>query len=205
MYMGEVLYKVENIIDKLIPIALIALLFVLVIEFFFHNVALQYAFQIEIADALIIILFILDLVFKYKRVRNIHLFLKKYWIEIIAVLPFFLVFRALEGFARLFGLISETAKESQQVLHAGVELSKGFSRTGIEVEEIAGLSRGERFARFLRPLARSPRLLKFRRTFEIKGKELKNFFDKPKRKDMKNKLEFKQVKFDKRMFNVKGL
>ena len=210
--MKEGAKSLERIIDKLIPPALLVLLVILILEFFFSHDVEPYHIYIEILDFLIISIFVIDLIFKYNKTKNIPLFFKKYWLEIIAVIPFFLVFRALEGLARIFGLVEETAREGQKVLHTGLEISKEFSRAGFEAEEVVRLNRGERFARFLRPLARIPRLFKFLgeeiKVFSLHGNELLHFFDEPEIKFYKkefNKLEFKPAKLKEEMFNIKRL
>ncbi len=211
--MKEVFHKLETIVDKSIPPALIVLLGILILEFFYSNEIEPYYLYIEIVDAIIILIFIVDLIFKYQRVRNTSKFIRKYWLEIIAVLPFFLVFRALEGFARISGLIEETTKEGQQVVHAGIEISREFSKAEKEAEAAAKLSRGERFTRFLRPIARSIRFLKVGKEpkkFVDKGtKEFSKFFNEPadfykkEYKSLKKRIAFKPANLKNITFSPK--
>ena len=79
---------------------------------------------------------------------------KHYWLEIIAVFPFFLILRLLEEFY----LIAEFGQNTQKYLHSVVEVQKE-SRLIIEEAEkvVARGSRSRYFMRFLRPIARVPR------------------------------------------------
>ncbi|MEM5805843.1 MAG: hypothetical protein QXM85_01445, partial [Candidatus Aenigmatarchaeota archaeon] len=60
-----------------------------------------YYYIVDIIDLVIIFIFVLDLGFKYRHAKNIPDFLRRYWIYIIAVFPFFLVFRLIERFYRI--------------------------------------------------------------------------------------------------------
>ena len=94
---------------------------------------------------------------------NFPNFLRRYWIEIIAVFPFFLVLRLIERFAAIASL-GETLQAS---LHETVEVGK---EGRILIQEIEGTgkeaSRLRYFSRFMRPLARIPRFLEAYRFYE---------------------------------------
>ena len=79
--------------------------------------------------------------------------------DIIAVFPFFLVFRTFEGFAALFAS-PETFVQGQKIFHEGIEVEREVSKVVQEAEKIGKVSRSRLFIRFLRPLARLPRFLK---------------------------------------------
>lgn len=161
------LHKLEKIVDIIIPYCLILLIFIIVLELGFHDFIYEHGLllPIEIADYFVIFIFVLDLIFKYIRVRNIRKFFRKYWLEIIAVFPFFLIFRLAE---LAFGLteISEGVKTAQSITHSTTELEKEVAvfkegeRLLKEGEKIAKIERSTRLSRFLRPLARIPRFLK---------------------------------------------
>ena len=163
--MKKWIHFVEVFVDKIIPLLLLVLLGILVIEIFFHELAVKYHFYIEIADYFIILGFILDLIFKYLRIKNIPKFLKSSWLEIIAIFPFFLVFRLFESAALFFSGAGETASSAQKAVHIGIGVEKEVVeviREGSKItEEVSKVSRAERFTKFLRPIARSIRLLKF--------------------------------------------
>ncbi|MBI1978442.1 MAG: hypothetical protein HYS62_00060 [Candidatus Aenigmarchaeota archaeon] len=99
--MRERASKFEIFIDGLIPIALVLLVVITVIELFFSKFARPYRWLIDIIDFWIILIFILDLMFKYKHAKSIPDFLKHYWPYIIAVFPFFLVIRVIERFYQI--------------------------------------------------------------------------------------------------------
>ena len=153
------LKKLEHTIDKSIPYFLILLTLLIIVEIFFHDIALKYRLLIEISDSIIIFVFILDLIFKYRKMRDIKNFIKSYWIEIIAIIPFYLIFRTLELLG-LFGL-----REAQQITHIGVEIERE-TKVIKAAEEVKFVTRAERFGRFIRPVLRLPRFLKAVEFFE---------------------------------------
>ncbi|MBU0461570.1 MAG: hypothetical protein KJ574_03205 [Nanoarchaeota archaeon] len=87
------MHRIEVWVDKLIPYMLIVLLIIIVLEIFFKEIAEHYHIYIAIADGAVITVFVLDLIFKYIRIRNIPKFLKTCWLDILAVFPFFIFFR----------------------------------------------------------------------------------------------------------------
>ena len=151
------LHKVELIVDKLIPYSLIILLFIIIGEIFFHEKIEPYAIFAGVIDNVIVFIFVLDLIFKYIRIRNFPNFMKRYWLEVIAVFPAFLILRLLERFIPVASL-GETVQAS---LHETLEIEKEGK---ILVREIEGAgkeaSRVRYFSRFLRPVARIPRFFK---------------------------------------------
>lgn len=157
--MKKFLYKFEFFVDKSIPYLLILLLFILITEIFFHDFAYTYHTPIMILDALIVTIFVVDLLFKLRHSKKIKFFLKNYWLEILAVLPFFLVFRVVEEIGLLRLAVSESTQTAQQALHVG---------TGVEKEVTAAerFARTTRFQRFMRPALRSVRFLKAAHFFE---------------------------------------
>ena len=154
--------RFEILIDKLIPYMLVLLLGIIIIEFFFKDFAHNYHFWVELADYVVIIVFIFDLIFKYIHIRNIPRFLKTCWLDIIAVFPFFLVYRVFSEFF-VFG---ETLSKSQKLLHEGLELEKEGVKVLQEAEKLTKSSRSIKLGRFIRPIARIPRFVKAFHFFE---------------------------------------
>ncbi len=151
------LHKIELIVDKLIPYSLIILLFVIIGEIFFQEEIEPYAIFVEIIDNAIVFIFVLDLIFKYMRIRNFPNFMKKYWLEVIAVFPAFLILRLLERFVPVASL-GETVQAS---LHETLEIEKEGKILVREIESTGKeASRLRYFSRFIRPIARIPRFLK---------------------------------------------
>ncbi|MAE42823.1 hypothetical protein CMO93_03555 [Candidatus Woesearchaeota archaeon] len=146
------LHKIEILADRLIPYALVLLLFVIIGEVFYAEKLHAYPIFVSIIDGIIIGIFIVDLSFKYARSKNIPNFFKKHWMEIIAVLPAFLVVRLFE----------------EIIVFANLEETLVLSQEALEVEARAGTrtSRLHYFARFVRPLARLPRFLKAFKFYE---------------------------------------
>ncbi|MFH1209537.1 MAG: hypothetical protein V1663_01995 [archaeon] len=168
------LHKVEIIVDKLVPYIVVLLLFLISGEFFYKTFLEKYGFYVILADYFIIAVFFIDLCFKYYRVRNFKTFLKKYWIDIIAVFPFFLLFRVVEEVYALFRISAEIG-EGQKIVHTGVEIEKLVKEEKIirelreleqggkvfkEIEEGTKLTRTSFIARLIRPLERIPRIIK---------------------------------------------
>ncbi len=169
--MKKWLHKLEHLVDKLIPYAIFALLGVIIITLFFKDFSHLYEHQIEIVDRIIISLFIMDLTFKFIRVRKIKTFIRKYWLDILAVFPFYMFMRAAEE-AYFILRFSDTVQESQTALHAGLGLKEitaveaETSRIVREAEKLGKLSRSRFAIRFIRPISRIPRLIKILPYFE---------------------------------------
>lgn len=156
--MANLVYKkIEHLIDKLIPLCLVMIILLLIAEFGFHEKITPYYFYIEIIDYLVIGVFVADLYFKFHRLKDIKKFVKNHWLEIIAVFPFMILFRTIENILRI-EVAARELKEAQMVLHETVEVSK--------VAKGAEATRTARVLKILRPLLRTPRLLKAVTFFE---------------------------------------
>lgn len=153
------LHKIEVIVDRIIPYLLVLLLFLIIGELFFYNYFSNYGLWVQIADGFIVGVFVLDLVFKYIRVKNIPRFFKKYWLDIIAVFPFFLLFRVLEE-VNIFFRFGESVSDVQPFVHESLEIERETSKLIEESEKLGKLSRTRMVTRLIRPLERTPRLLK---------------------------------------------
>ena len=145
MKKGNKLYKIEVLVDKLIPYMLLILLFLIIGEIFFSDKLHYFSNLVSVVDYLIIVVFAVDLFFKYRHVRSIPRFLRNYFLEILALFPAFLIVRILEEILTITGLES-TVRFSQEAL----EISQ---QTGL------GQTRLSYFARLVKPLARLPRFL----------------------------------------------
>ncbi len=152
------LHKVEFWIDKLITPLLFILFFIIIVEIFFHEKAVPYALHIDVFDGFIIAVFAIDLSFKYVRVKNIPKFFRKYWIEIIATIPIYLVFRAFELF-----YVAEQARGVQSLVHTGIGVEEEALKIAREAERAGRITRTERLLKFFRigrGALRLPRFLK---------------------------------------------
>jgi len=191
--MHPLLKKLEHFTDRIIPYLLILLAVVLGIEFFFKDIAEKYYSLIFSVDITIIVFFSLDLIFKFNRVRKIKLFLKKYWLDIIAVFPFFLLFRVVEEVFAIFRISTELG-EGQKFFHIGLETEKLAKeekalRELAELQKETELTRTRLFARFFR----LPRLTKVFPFYEKPIKKEIKAIEKDIKKDIK-KLEKKKRK-----------
>jgi hypothetical protein len=148
------LHKIEVWIDKLVPLSLFALLLIIGVEFYYPETATTYHTLINALDSLIVSLFIADLIFKYKRVHNIPLFLRTYWLEIIAVMPIALLIRALE-----FAIPLQRLELASDAAHGVLETGAKWGVVVKEVEATGQTSRYVLSTRYLRLLARMPRLV----------------------------------------------
>ena len=115
--------KVEHYNARLITPALVVLLAIIIFELFIpvenHTIELI----VKIADALVIAVFIIDLIFLAKKAKSVKFFFKNYWLDIIAVFPFVLFFRLAESTYRV-AIATERLTIGQAILHETVEASK---------------------------------------------------------------------------------
>lgn len=150
--MYPILEKIEKVTDALIVPALLVVGVILTLELFFAETAHHYHSWIQLADYLIIGVFTVDLSFKAKRASTWEGFLGEHWLEIIAIIPLFLVFRVFTFLRVLSG-----AELGQEAAHLA-EGARSSRLTSIFATGEA--SRSTRFARFIKPISRSPRLAK---------------------------------------------
>src|SRR3989338_3885057 len=141
--LNKFLEKAENIVDVLIFPATILLGFLIIGHLFFHFA--DYEPYATIADYFIISLFVVDLVFKWRHTHNLKKFFKYYWLDIIAVFPFYLITRTYLGFLQLIG-----GAELQEVLHtiAGLRQSQILKEVKV-IRTLRGIKLGQRIIRFI--------------------------------------------------------
>lgn len=166
----ELKHKIELLVDHSIPYLVVILLVLIILEFVFQEEVEPYHLYIIIADYLVIGVFCVDLVFKYLKVREIPNFLRHYWLDIIAVFPFFLLFRFFEkiyAVIKLPGLLLEP----QTLFHESVILEKEGLRLIRAAEKTGKASRARLILRFIRPIQRMPRLVKIIPYFEKPTKD----------------------------------
>jgi len=149
----------ELIVDRLVPYAVIALLFIIIADFFFTEIAEQYHLYLSILDYGVLTIFILDLIFKYLRIRNIPNFLKTCWLDIIAIFPFFIIFRVFESLL-VFTELPKEIREFQLIVHAGSGVSEESAKIIREAEEAGKISRVKAIIRMFRGIENSPRIVK---------------------------------------------
>ena len=146
--------KVEHYNSKLIAPALILLLAIIIYDLFIHSENHTLELIVKIADYMVIAVFVIDLIFLAKHARNAKVFFKNYWLDIIAVFPFAIFFSLVESISRIV-IATRELTLGQAILHETVEVSKGTKV----------LSSGSKFARILKILARSLKLITKSRLF----------------------------------------
>lgn len=160
--------KLDQVIQFLIPPSLVLLLVVTIIELFF-NVGTRISFFIDLFDIYVIIIFAIDLYFRWFETPHITKFIKKHFLDIIATIPFNLIFLGIEGLTLIRAL-------------RGIRI----------VSSIAKFARFARYGRLLRLLrfgARAPRFLRTRKYM----KKTKIRKVQPHEKELKKTLSFKVI------------
>ena len=143
----------EHFTDKVIPILLVALGIVLILENPLWTLVHleEYEPWITIFDYTIVTFFVADLIFKWFKVKKLSTFLKLYWIEILAVFPFYFIFRLYTRLGTLLRISSEI-REAQTAAHEALLI-----REASLIRE-AELAKEVRLLRETRPLVRALRL-----------------------------------------------
>jgi len=78
IFMKPWLHKIEVFVDKIIPYLVLILLILIISDLFYHEKTSSYENEMLILDYFIVFVFIIDLSFKYYRVKNAKIFIKKY-------------------------------------------------------------------------------------------------------------------------------
>jgi len=147
MAMKEFWKRIEILFDKLIVPALVVLLIIVVADIFFTEFKYKHEIYFLYADIAVITVFVGDLSFKFKRAKNWQGFLKKEWLEILAVIPFFWIFRLVESVVR----VGELLQEIIHLVARGGRFVRLFAALGLTS------SRHERFSEFLRKITGTDR------------------------------------------------
>lgn len=163
LHMNKTLHKIELWVDRVIPYLVLTLLVLIILEFAFKEEAKPYELYIEIIDVLVLVFFCIDLVFKYMKVKKIPQFLRHHWLDIIAIFPFFLLFRFFE---EVYTIINIPQFFRGTALHESIVLEKEGIRLIRETEKAGKISRSRFILRALKPLQRLPRLVKIIPYFE---------------------------------------
>jgi len=145
------LEKIERIVDRAVPYILALLAFLIILEFT-HAADAYHDLFLKI-DYFIVAFFVIDLCFKWYHTRDVLKFIKLYWIDIIAVFPFYAVFRLYFAVTELFA----AGESVQKILHETILLRE--TKLLREAEYGAKFARE---ARFIRVIARSLRILRAR-------------------------------------------
>ena len=144
----------ERFTERIIPFLLIALAILLILENpFWTLVHLEdYEPWVIIFDGFVVGFFVIDLIFKWFKVRKVLKFLRLYWLDIFAVFPFFLLTRVYLRFATLLR-IGAGVGEVQKIAHEAVLVREA------RIIRQTELLKETKFLRQLRPVARLVRVL----------------------------------------------
>ena len=161
--MGRLQKKLELFFDKMIVPALLMLLVIVVADLFFHDFKVEYKNYFNYGHYFIYFVFLGDLSFRFKKAKTFSEFLHKEWIEILAITPFFYVFRVIESIVRL----GELGQELLHLLSRSSRFARLASRTtrlfaGVETLK----TRDERFRDFLNRIPLIHRLEKWAELFK---------------------------------------
>ena len=156
--------RLDSLVQFLIPPALVVLLTVTIWELFYG--AGVFSTFIEIFDIFIIIIFAIDLYFRWKETPKFVPYVKKHFLDIIATIPFNLIFLGIESLVLVRAL-------------RGVRF---FARA-------ARFARYARLLRILRVVARAPRFIRFRK--HVKKAKIRKV--QPHERKMKGVLSFRVI------------
>lgn len=157
------LHKIEVFIDRLLAPLLAAFLVVVIGELFFTHQFEFYKHYADWFDMFVVTILAIDLWFKYARVRKLPTFVKKYWLQIIATIPFFIAFRILEAFGVIAAL-----QRGEVIAQEAFNANRIEKEASILVREVANkeVTRTAHMINTLRVVSRFPRLLKVLPFFE---------------------------------------
>ncbi len=160
--------NLDGVIQLLIPPSLVLLLVVTIIELF-YGVGKGMSILIDIFDVYVIIIFAIDLYYRWFETPHFFPYIKKHFLDIIATIPFNLIFWGIEGLALIKAL-------------RGVRLITRMAR-------MARFARYGRLLRLLRFGARAPRFLRTRKY--VKKAKIRKI--QPHEKEMKKTLSFRVI------------
>ena len=160
--------RLDKTIQLLIPPSLVLLLVVTIIELF-YGVGKAMSIFIDVFDVYVIAIFAIDLYYRWFETPHFWPYLKKHFLDIIATIPFNLIFIGVEGLVLIRAL-------------RGVKI----------IARVARFARFARYGRLLRLLrfgARSPRFLRTRKYV----KKVKIRKVQPHEKELKKTLSFRVI------------
>ena len=149
--------NIEYYNEHLIPFAVVLLLVIIIVELFVEIHSHSIEQLIHMGDYFVIAVFVIDLIFIFRRCHGLRFFFRYYWLDILAVFPFIFLFRAVGSLFRLF-LASERFLFGQTILHESLELRKATMAS--RVQKAGRFSR--MIARFIRVVTKTRFFQKFK-------------------------------------------
>lgn len=101
---SELAHRIQHVLERLLPLAILTLIIVLYLEFFGHLTHAQHE-QVLLAEKLLLTYFILELVVEMGIYESNRRFVKHRWLDILLVLPFFTVLKSVGGALRALKLL----------------------------------------------------------------------------------------------------
>ncbi len=157
--------QLDNIVQLLIPPSLVLLLVVTIIELFF-GLTKTLSIIIDIFDIYVVIIFAIDLYYRWFETPKFFPYIKKHSLDIIATIPFNLIFWGVQGLALIKAL-------------RGVRFITRFAK----------FARYTKLLRLLRFGARAPRFLRIRK--HVKKAKIRKV--QPHEKKLKKTISFKVI------------
>ncbi len=119
-----VVHEFEHFTDHIIPVLVLLIAIALVLENPFWTLVQlsDYEPWMSVFDGVIVFFFVVDLAFKWFKTRNVRRFFRLYWIDIVAVFPFYLLFRAYSELATVFRAGEEITESGQKIAHEAILL-----------------------------------------------------------------------------------
>jgi hypothetical protein len=126
----------EHAVNRSIPVLVILLLLVIMLDNPLWEIydLDRYETSMIIFSTAVFFFFIFDLFFKWQRIKKLGRFIRLYWIDILAVFPFYLCFRAYSGIAYFFLESGDITKAAQELVHESIilkemDILKGLKET----------------------------------------------------------------------------
>ena len=147
---NTLMQEFEHFTDHIIPYLVLLLAAILIMDNPLWTLVDLHDYEpwVTVVDGVIVFFFVVDLLFKWEKTKNIRSFLRLYWLDIVAVFPFYLGFRAYTELAGIL-LAEEVAEAGQKVAHEAVLLREAKLAREARVAG-RGIRMGQRFLRFFR-------------------------------------------------------
>lgn len=143
--------KLEVFVEHSMPYVFVLLSFLIIVEF--THLSESYYFYLRAGDFIVVSFFAVDLSFKWMHAKRTLTFLRLYWIDLVAIFPFYFFFRFYRAVSDLV-LITE---EAQRVVHEA-QLARELK----VLRETESAAKALREGRILRATVRFLRLIRAR-------------------------------------------
>ena len=116
----------EHAVNRSIPLLVILLMVVIILDNPLWEIydLDRYETSMIIFSTIIFFFFFVDLFFKWQRIKRLGKFIRLYWIDILAVFPFYLGFRAYQEIAYFFLESGDITKAAQELTHESIILKE---------------------------------------------------------------------------------